>query len=32
MSEASVEELSEIVPKDVASKLKKFLENLNNIV
>ncbi len=32
MSEASVEELSEIVPKEVASKLKKFLENLNNIV
>lgn len=30
MSEASVEELSEIVPKYVASKLKEFLVSLNN--
>ena len=30
MSEASVEELSEIVPRDVASRLKEFLIGLNN--
>ena len=30
MSKASVEELSEIVPKYVASNLKEFLVSLNN--
>ena len=30
MSEASIDELSEIVPKEVAQKLKVFLEKLNN--
>lgn len=30
MSEASIDELSKIVPKEIAQKLKVFLEKLNN--
>ena len=30
MSEASIDELSEILPKEIAQKLKVFLEKLNN--
>ena len=30
MSEASIDELNEIVPKEIAQKLKVFLEKLNN--
>ena len=30
MSEASIDELSKIVPKEITQKLKVFLEKLNN--